>query len=182
MGCCSNGATLTCCPEKQYVQDKVCTPWSGTGDDTDPVIVTLFTNNVSYNIYGTGYVQYDVGPDPITLSVLDGLGTVLYTTTLPAGTSLSFTFRRFATIQLTLPQPWVPIRGSSASRPDMLCDGSQRRTGLLEGSNCPVRMRPLPRAPVVRQQGGLCDHRQHAAHDPVILSDSMGRLQSIQAP
>ena len=103
MGCCSNGATLTCCPEKQYVQDKVCTPWSGTGDDTDPVIVTLFTNNVSYNIYGTGYVQYDVGPDPITLSVLDGLGTVLYTTTLPAGTSLSFTFRRFATIQLTLP-------------------------------------------------------------------------------
>jgi hypothetical protein len=94
---------LSCCPEKQYVQDKICAPWNATGDDATPVVITVFTNNLSNNIYGSGYLQYDVGPDAITLTVLDGVGNTLYTTTLDPGTSISFTYRRFATIQLTLP-------------------------------------------------------------------------------
>jgi len=59
----------------------------------------------------------------------------------------------------------------------MLCDGQQRRTGLLEISISPVCMRLLPPAPVVRQQGGRCDHRQHTAHDPVNLGEYIVDLQ-----
>jgi hypothetical protein len=95
-------AALNCCPEKKYVQDKVCTPWNGLVDD-EALVITLYNNNVSQNIHGTGYVQYDAGPADITLTVLDGSGGTVNTTTLAPGTSTSFTYRRFATIQLALP-------------------------------------------------------------------------------
>jgi len=56
---CNNSATaLTCCPDKNFVQDKVCTPWSGTVDAA-AVTVVVFTNNINQNIVGTGYLQYD---------------------------------------------------------------------------------------------------------------------------
>ncbi|REK56572.1 MAG: hypothetical protein C6W55_07435 [Thermobacillus sp.] len=102
MGCCGNEMAMSCCPDKKYVQDKVCTPWNGTVDDAALDIV-VYNNNVSQNIYGSGYVQYDVGPADITLTVLDAAGGTLSTTTLAPGTSTSFTYRRFSTIQLTLP-------------------------------------------------------------------------------
>ncbi|TXR67721.1 S-Ena type endospore appendage [Bacillus sp. AR18-7] len=34
MSCECSGAALTCCPDKNYVQDKVCSPWSATVVDT----------------------------------------------------------------------------------------------------------------------------------------------------
>ncbi|OPH47130.1 hypothetical protein BC351_11510 [Paenibacillus ferrarius] len=104
MGCNSSGAALTCCSDKNFVQDKVCTPWSGTVVAAD-VLVALFTNNINQNIVGTGYVQYDVGPADITLNFLDSTGNPINPTplSLSAGTSLAFTYRRFSAIQLTLP-------------------------------------------------------------------------------
>jgi len=101
--CCTPAeAALSCCPDKRYVQDKICAPWNGTVDDT-AVVITVYNNNISQNIYGSGYVQYDAGPEDVTLTVLDGAGNTLSTATLAPGTSTSFTYRRFATIQLTLP-------------------------------------------------------------------------------
>ncbi|MBP2000147.1 hypothetical protein J2Z69_001166 [Paenibacillus shirakamiensis] len=100
----SNTTALTCCTEKNFVQDKVCTPWSGTVVAADVLIVT-FTNNINQNIVGTGYMQYDIGPGPITFNFLDSTGAVINATpfTLAPGSSLAFTYRRFSAIQITLP-------------------------------------------------------------------------------
>lgn len=107
MGCNNTSTALSCCPDKDFVQDKVCTPWSGTVPDAAvaDVEVVTFTNNINQNIVGTGYVQYDIGPGPITLDFLDSAGTPINPTTitLTPGSSLAFTYRRFYVIQLTLP-------------------------------------------------------------------------------
>ncbi len=104
MACSNSASALTCCSDKNYVQDKVCTPWSGTVVAADVLIVT-FTNNINQNIVGTGYLQYDVGPDDITFDFLDSTGAPINPApfTLAPGTSLAFTYRRFSAIQITLP-------------------------------------------------------------------------------
>ncbi|GFZ90661.1 hypothetical protein GCM10008018_41320 [Paenibacillus marchantiophytorum] len=103
MACNSTSTALTCCSDKNYVQDKVCTPWSGTVVAAD-VLIVAFTNNLNQNIVGTGYLQYDVGPANITLDFLDSAGNPINATlTLAPGTSLAFTYRRFSVIQITLP-------------------------------------------------------------------------------
>ncbi|MHA7965747.1 DUF3992 domain-containing protein [Paenibacillus sp. CAU 1782] len=103
MSCCGTSAALSCCPEKTFVQDKVCSPWSGTGD-TAAVTITLYTNNINQNIVGTGYLKFDLGAEPITLVVLDGNGDPIGTaTTLTPGSSTTFTFRRFSVIQAIIP-------------------------------------------------------------------------------
>lgn len=105
MACCNGVSTaLSCCPDKEFVQDKVCTPWSGTVVAAD-VTVVVYTNNINQNIVGTGYLQYDIGPATITLNFLDSTGTAINPTpiTLTPGTSLAFTYRRFSSIEITLP-------------------------------------------------------------------------------
>ncbi|MGO4369697.1 DUF3992 domain-containing protein [Paenibacillus sp. 2TAB19] len=104
MSCNNSSAALTCCTEKNFVQDKVCAPWSGTVVATDVEIV-VFTNNINQNIVGTGYVQYDVGPAAITVNFLDSAGNAINPTpfTLTPGTSMAFTYRRFSEIQIILP-------------------------------------------------------------------------------
>jgi len=104
MACNNSAAALTCCPDKNFVQDKVCTPWSGTVVAAD-VTVVVFTNNINQNIVGTGYLQYDIGPGPITFNFLDSNGTPINAApiTLAAGTSMAFTYRRFSAIEITLP-------------------------------------------------------------------------------
>lgn len=104
MACNSTGTALTCCSDKTYVQDKVCTPWSGTVVTTEVVVVN-FTNNINQNIVGTGYLQYDIGPADITLEFLDSTGASITAApiTIAPGTSLAFTYRRFSAIQVTLP-------------------------------------------------------------------------------
>ena len=81
MSCECSGTALTCCPDKNYVQDKVCSPWSATvvAAAIDNV---LYTNNINQNVVGTGFVKYDVGPGPITVEALDSAGTVIDTQTL----------------------------------------------------------------------------------------------------
>ncbi|MGO4698724.1 DUF3992 domain-containing protein [Paenibacillus sp. 2TAB26] len=104
MGCNNSATALTCCADKNFVQDKVCTPWSGTVVAAD-VLVVVFTNNINQNIVGTGYLQYDIGPDDITFDFLDSTGNPINAApfTLSPGTSLAFTYRRFSAIQITLP-------------------------------------------------------------------------------
>lgn len=102
MSCECSGSALTCCPDKNYVQDKVCSPWSGTVVAT-AITNVLYNNNINQNMIGTGFVRYDVGPAPITLTVLDAAGATIDTQTLNPGTSIAFTYRRFVTIEVTLP-------------------------------------------------------------------------------
>ncbi len=72
---------LTCCPDKNYVQDKVCSPWSATVVAT-AIDNVLYTNNINQNVIGTGFVKYDVGPGPITVEALDSAGATIDTQTL----------------------------------------------------------------------------------------------------
>ncbi|AJS58241.1 DUF3992 domain-containing protein [Paenibacillus sp. IHBB 10380] len=99
MACNTAVSALTCCNDKNFVQDKVCTPWSGTVVAADVLVVT-FTNNINQNIVGTGYLQYDIGP-----AAIDSTGAAINPApiTLTPGTSLAFTYRRFSVIQITLP-------------------------------------------------------------------------------
>lgn len=104
MSCnCGGSSALSCCPEKTYVQDKVCSPWSGTGG-VAAVTVTLFTNNINQEIVGTGYLKFDLGSEEITLNVLDSNGDAIGTpVTLAPGSSTTFTYRRFSVIQAVIP-------------------------------------------------------------------------------
>ncbi|OBR64369.1 hypothetical protein A7K91_12750 [Paenibacillus oryzae] len=103
MSCCGSSAALSCCPEKTFVQDKVCSPWSGTGA-VAAVTITLYTNNITQNIVGTGYLKFDLGSEAITLVVLDGNGDAIGTPiTLDPGSSTTFTFSRFSVIQAVIP-------------------------------------------------------------------------------
>ncbi|QGQ98528.1 DUF3992 domain-containing protein [Paenibacillus psychroresistens] len=103
MGCNSSSSALSCCPNKEFVQDKVCSPWSGLGA-VAAVDVIVYTNNITQNIVGTGYLQYDIGSGNVSLEVLDSTGAVIGTAiTLTPGTSVAFTYRRFSAIQVVLP-------------------------------------------------------------------------------
>ncbi|WP_369900940.1 DUF3992 domain-containing protein [Bacillus manliponensis] len=107
MSCECTSTVLSCCPDKTFVQDKVCSPWSGTvaSGATENVTVILYTNNINQTVVGTGFIKYDVGPADITVEVLDSTGTVITppTLTLSPGSSLGFTYRQFDTIQVILP-------------------------------------------------------------------------------
>lgn len=59
MACDNSAAALTCCSERIFVQDKVCTPWTGTVVATD-VDIIAYTNNINPNLVGTGYVKFDM--------------------------------------------------------------------------------------------------------------------------
>ena len=105
MACECSSTVLTCCSDNSnFVQDKVCNPWSSAEAST----FTVYANNVNQNIVGTGYVTYDVGPgvspaNQITVTVLDSGGGTIQTFLVNEGTSISFTFRRFNIIQITTP-------------------------------------------------------------------------------
>lgn len=123
MSCECSGTVLTCCPDdsNNFVQDKVCNPWSSAAAST----FTVYANNVSQNIVGTGYLTYDVGPgvspvNQITVTVLDSGGGTIQTFTVSEGTSISFTFRRFNIIQITTPAtPLGTYQGNFVLRQDI---------------------------------------------------------------
>lgn len=105
----SNCATsaLSCCPDQEYVQDKVCIPWTGTvtADDDAPVPIVVYVNNMGQNLYATGYLQYASGPANVTLQPIDSGGNNIGAPiAVSPGTTTSFTFRRFAQLQVILPE------------------------------------------------------------------------------
>ncbi|EMA6344166.1 DUF3992 domain-containing protein [Bacillus cytotoxicus] len=106
MACDCSVTALTCCPDESsnFVQDKVCNPWSSAEAST----FTVYGNNINQNIVGTGYLTYDVGPgvspaNAITVNVLDSGGGIIQTFTVTEGMSVAFTFRRFDVIQIVTP-------------------------------------------------------------------------------
>ncbi|WP_242141840.1 MULTISPECIES: DUF3992 domain-containing protein [unclassified Bacillus cereus group] len=106
MACDCSVTALTCCPDESsnFVQDKVCNPWSSAEAST----FTVYGNNINQNIVGTGYLTYDVGPgvspaNAITVNVLDSGGGIIQTFTVTEGMSIAFTFRRFDVIQIVTP-------------------------------------------------------------------------------
>ncbi|EJQ54250.1 MULTISPECIES: DUF3992 domain-containing protein [Bacillus] len=89
-------SSLSCCSNKTLVQDQVCTDWSITGAGTQIV----YTNNLTQEIYGSGYVKYDTGANPITVDFLVG-ATVVDTITVQPQSSGTFTVRHFTTVRIT---------------------------------------------------------------------------------
>lgn len=57
-------SNLSCCSSKTLVQDQVCIDWAATGAVTE----TVYTNNITQDLYASGYVKYDVGTAPITVN------------------------------------------------------------------------------------------------------------------
>ncbi|MGH0431644.1 DUF3992 domain-containing protein [Bacillus mycoides] len=88
-------SNLSCCSNKTLVQDQVCIDWSATGAVTE----TVYTNNITQDLYASGYVKYDVGVNPVTVNFLVG-ATVVNTITIQPQSSGSFTVRYFTTIQI----------------------------------------------------------------------------------
>ncbi|MFD0589685.1 DUF3992 domain-containing protein [Paenibacillus sp. GCM10027627] len=93
-----NTTSLSCCSDKTIVQDKVCTNWQLTAAGTQ----TIYSDNISQIISGTGYVKYETGTGTLTVNFLrTGVVAPLQTITIPAGGSASFTVAKFNTITLT---------------------------------------------------------------------------------
>ncbi|MDR6552881.1 S-Ena type endospore appendage [Paenibacillus qinlingensis] len=93
---CSNTA-LSCCSDKTYVQDKVCTNWLMTAAGT----TIVYTDNMATLISGTGYIKNETGTAAITVAFLRSAAPVMTAITVPAGGSSSFTVGRFDTITIT---------------------------------------------------------------------------------
>lgn len=102
--CNNTSFSAVCCPNHTFVQDKVCTPWSGTVVNADVLIVT-FANNLYPNIVGTGYLKLNVGPADISFNFLNRAGASINPAPLrlSLGTSVAFTYRGFNVIQIALP-------------------------------------------------------------------------------
>ncbi|KOS30009.1 hypothetical protein ADK18_04195 [Bacillus anthracis] len=92
-------SSLSCCSDKTFVQDQVCSAWSVTvvGTAIDNV---LYTNNIAQDVFGSGFVKYDVGPGPITVDFLVG-ATVVDTITVQPQSSGTFTVRYFTTVRIS---------------------------------------------------------------------------------
>lgn len=87
---------MSCCTNKTLVQDKVCTDWSITGAGNQ----IIYTNNITQEIYASGYIKYEVGINSITVDFLNG-ATVVDTLIVQPQSSGTFTVRRFTTIRIT---------------------------------------------------------------------------------
>ncbi|MFK4308342.1 hypothetical protein ABH948_005436 [Bacillus sp. RC218] len=88
-------SSLSCCSNNKLVQDQVCIDWSATGAVTE----TVYTNNITQDLYASGYVKYDIGVNPITVNFLVGTA-IVNTITVQPQSSGSFTVRYFTTIQI----------------------------------------------------------------------------------
>ncbi|AJS58240.1 DUF3992 domain-containing protein [Paenibacillus sp. IHBB 10380] len=91
-------SALSCCSDKIIVQDKVCTNWQLAAAGTQ----TIYSDNISQIISGTGYVKFETGTGSLTVNFFKtGIVAAIQTIVIPAGGSSSFTVARFDTISLT---------------------------------------------------------------------------------
>jgi hypothetical protein len=96
--CNSNVSTLSCCSEKIIVQDKVCINWALAAAGTQ----TIYIDNISQVINGTGYITSDTGAGTVTVNFFrTGVVAAIQTIVIPAEGSASFTISRFNSITLT---------------------------------------------------------------------------------
>lgn len=97
MGNCSTN--LSCCAssQKTIVQDKVCIDWTASA-----AAEVIYADNISQDIYASGYLKVDTGTGPVTLVFYSGgiAGTALETIVVATGSSASFTVRRFDTVTI----------------------------------------------------------------------------------
>lgn len=89
---------LSCCTDKIFVQDKVCTNWLFTAADTQ----TIYSDNISSIISATGYVKYETGVGVMTVNFFKiGIVAAIQTLVIPVGGSATFTVARFDSISFT---------------------------------------------------------------------------------
>ncbi|CAM4035913.1 hypothetical protein BAQ48_01305 [Bacillus luti] len=97
MGNCSTN--LSCCAngQKTIVQDKVCIDWTAA-----VTAAIIYADNISQDIYASGYLKVDTGTGPVTINFYSGGtgGTIVETITVASGSSASFTVRRFDTVTI----------------------------------------------------------------------------------
>ena len=62
----------------------------------------IYADNISQDIYASGYLKVDTGTGPVTLVFYSGgiAGTALETLVVATGSSASFTVRRFDTVTI----------------------------------------------------------------------------------
>ena len=92
----TNYSSLSCCTDKVFVQDQVCSTWSVTGAGT----TIIYANNIAQDIYASGYIKYETGVNSITVDFLNG-ATVVDSITIPPQSSSAFTERGFNQIRVT---------------------------------------------------------------------------------
>ncbi|EEL52014.1 MULTISPECIES: DUF3992 domain-containing protein [Bacillus cereus group] len=100
MGNC--GTNLSCCAnaQKTIVQDKVCIDWTITTIAAPGQII--YADNISQDIYASGYLKVETGTGPVTITFYSGGtgGTAVETIIVASGSSASFTVRRFDTVAI----------------------------------------------------------------------------------
>ncbi|MCY9656659.1 DUF3992 domain-containing protein [Paenibacillus chondroitinus] len=90
--------TLSCCTDKVFVQDIVCTNWLFTAAGTQ----TIYSDNISTIISGTGYVKYETGVGALTVNFFKvGIVAAIQTLAIPVGGSATFTVPLLTTITFT---------------------------------------------------------------------------------
>ncbi|NQX64786.1 DUF3992 domain-containing protein [Paenibacillus alba] len=95
---CNSDLALSCCSDKITVQDKVCTNFLIAAAGTQ----VIYSSNISQNINGTGYVNFETGTGTLTVNFfITGVVAAIQTIVIPAGGSASFTISRFNSISLT---------------------------------------------------------------------------------
>ncbi len=91
------GNNLSCCDEKELVQDKICSDWTITGTET------IYIDNVSA-IVSSGYVKLTSAPAGETIAVnflLEGNATpVASLSAIGANSAAAFTVSRFDEIEI----------------------------------------------------------------------------------
>jgi len=87
--------SLSCCNEKELVQDKICSDWSITAAET------IYIDNVSA-IVSSGYVKLNSAPagETVTVNFLLGGTTVATIPDIGVNSAAAFAVGRFDTIQI----------------------------------------------------------------------------------
>ncbi len=83
--------------KKTIVQDKVCIDWTAAA-----TAAIIYADNISQDIYASGYLKVDTGTGPVTIVFYSGgvTGTAVETIVVATGSSASFTVRRFDTVTI----------------------------------------------------------------------------------
>ncbi|MEZ2661734.1 S-Ena type endospore appendage [Aneurinibacillus aneurinilyticus] len=118
MGC-TDGMGFTCCPEKEFVQDKLCCDIRLT-TTTATTVYILDSSIACAGLFASGMIKNcnTAATDTLTVTFLRGT-TTIRTITIPAGGCAAFTVSGFDTINVVAAAatPEVPAIGEICITP-----------------------------------------------------------------
>ena len=82
--------------DKTIVQDKVCIDWTAAA-----TAAIIYADNISQDIYASGYLKVDTGTGPVTIVFYSGgvTGTAVETIVVATGSSASLQFADLIRLQ-----------------------------------------------------------------------------------